>query len=129
MMRRKREIIIPVISMSDIVFLLLIFFMLTSAFLIEPGIKIRLPQTKTAEIQTQKKILITVDENRNIYLNNKKVPLENLEREIVIATAGKRNELLVLRADKSVPHGLVVEILDTAKLAGMERLAIASEKK
>ena len=128
-MKRRREIILPVASMSDIVFLLLIFFMLTSAFIIEPGIKIRLPKTRTAEIESRKKIFITVDENKNIYLNKRKVALEKLERELALTVAGKRDEILVLRADKAVPHGLVVEVLDTARLAGVERLAIASEKK
>lgn len=118
-----------VAPMADIVFLLLIFFMLTSALLIEPGIKIKLPKTKTAEIQSEKKLTLTITKDGKIFLEQKEVKLNELERTLAIYVGTKKSELLILRADKDVPHGLVVEVLDIAKLAGINRLAIASEKK
>lgn len=129
MRRRRREILINVAPMADIVFLLLIFFMLAGAFLIEPGIKVKLPQTKTAEIHSEEKLTLTITHDQKIFLGKKEVKLEDLERELALALLRSKEKLLIVRADKSVPHGIVVEVLDTAKLAGVERLAIASEKK
>lgn len=115
--------------MTDIVFLLLIFFMLSSSFLVEPGIKLKLPKTKTAEIQAERKLIVTITQDNKIYLNDKLIKLEKLEEELRLLLPLDEERLLIVRADTQVTHGLVIEILDIAKLAGAEKLAIATEKK
>ena len=115
--------------MTDLVFLLLIFFMLSSSFLIEPGIKLKLPKTKTAEIQAEKKLTVSITKDHNIYLNDSLIPLEELEQELRLLLPLEKERLLIVRADKEVKHGLVMEILDIAKLAGAEKLAVSTEKK
>lgn len=115
--------------MADVVFLLLIFFMLSSSFLIEPGIKLKLPATKTAEIQSDKKLILSVKKTGEIFLNERPVRLESLEEELRLLLPLQSEKLLIVRADKEALHGIVVEVLDKAKLAGAEKLAIATEKK
>ncbi|MBU2567220.1 MAG: biopolymer transporter ExbD [Elusimicrobia bacterium] len=121
--------LLDVTPMADVVFLLLIFFMLSSSFLIEPGIKLKLPATKTAEIQSDKKLILSVKKTGEIFLNERPVRLESLEEELRLLLPLQSEKLLIVRADKEALHGIVVEVLDKAKLAGAEKLAIATEKK
>lgn len=123
-----KPLILDVTPMADMVLLLLIFFMLSSSFLIEPGVKVKLPKTKIAEIQAEEKMVISITKDKKIYLDNKLVRLDILEE--ILRTAYKHGkQLLIIRADEAVSYGTVVEVLDKAKLAGIERLAIATEKK
>ena len=126
---RLTRSLLDVTPMADMVFLLLIFFMLSSAFLIEPGIKLKLPATKTAEIQSEKKLILSVKKTGEIFLNERPVRLEALEEELRLLLPLQTEKLLIVRADKESMHGIIVEVLDKAKLAGAEKLAIATEKK
>ena len=121
--------LLDVTPMADMVFLLLIFFMLSSAFLIEPGIRLKLPATKTAEIQSDRKLILSVKKTGEIFLNDRPIRLEALEKELRLLLPLHTEKLLIVRADKEAMHGIIVDILDKAKLAGAERLAIATEKK
>jgi len=130
--RRKRHykgIMLDTTPMTDLVFLLLIFFMLSSSFLFEPGITLKLPKTKTAEIQAERKLIISIAGDGEIYFNDKLIKLEDLENELRVVLPLARENLLIIRADKDVKHGLVVEVMDRAKVAGAEKIAIATEKK
>lgn len=126
--RRDLVSLIDLAPMTDMVFQVLLFFILSSSFIVEPGIKVNLPKSQTSEIQVQQKLMITVDKNQQIFIENKVVPLENLEERIKLLLPYYSEKLVIIRADKSVPHGLVVKIMDIAKLAGAEKLAIATEK-
>lgn len=128
-LNRKNSLKTPILDvtpMADMVFLLLIFFMLSSAFLIEPGIKLNLPKTKTAEIQAEQKLIISIKDTGEIFLNDREVTLENLERELRVILLSQKEKLVIIRADKDTKHGIVIKVLDKAKLAGCEKLAIAT---
>lgn len=120
--------LIDLAPMTDMVFQVLLFFILSSSFMIEPGIKVNLPKSQTSELQVQQKLIITVDKHQQIFVDNKPVLLEELEQKIKLMLPYYQEQIVVIRADKTVPHGLVVKILDVAKLAGAKRLAIATEK-
>lgn len=129
--RNKRKELVSLIDlapMTDMVFQVLLFFILSSSFIVEPGIRVNLPKSQTSEVQVQQKLMITVNKDQQIFIENKVVPLENLEEKIKLLLPYYSEKLVIIRADKSVPHGLVVKIMDIAKLAGAEKLAIATEK-
>ncbi|HAV42474.1 TPA: biopolymer transporter ExbD [bacterium] len=111
----------------DVVFLLLIFFLLSSSFVIQPGIKIKLPQAATAESQSEKNIFILIDAKEKIYLNARQVEGRELKTELerIISEGGKKTA--IIQADEKVQHGLVVGVMDTAKQVGIEKLAIATQ--
>ncbi len=113
----------------DIVFNLLIFFMLSSSFIVHPGIKIKLPQASIKESERETKLNVTITRNNRIFLNDKRVRLKDLLREMKDFISTEREEILFIKADSDVRHGLVVEIMDIAKRAGVERLAIATQPK
>ena len=120
---------LDITPLIDTVFLLLIFFLLTSTFLIQPGIKIKLPATESSESQISKDLILTVTKDNDIYLNERKISLKSLPRNLEFALKKSKERLLVIKADKRVLHGQVVEIMDIAKEVGIDKLAIATEPK
>ncbi|MFC2091902.1 ExbD/TolR family protein [Elusimicrobiota bacterium] len=114
--------------MADIVFLLLIFFMLTSSFVLEPGIDIDLPRAVTAEDQIRQKHILTITRDGTLMLDEDIVSYSTLERVLQDTFSGESSKLLIVRADKNVSHGYVVKALDISRQAGVTQLAIATEK-
>jgi len=129
--KRKEEssgVFAVMAPMADVVFLLLIFFMLTSAFVLEPGIDINLPRAVTAEDQIRQKHVLTITRDRTLLLDQDVVSFSTLKRILEDTFAGEKARLLIIRADKNVPHGLVVRALDISRQAGVKQLAIATER-
>ena len=118
------EIDINLTPLIDIVFLLLIFFMVSTTFVNSSSIDVSLPESsaKTAPKET-KTPTVSVNANDEIYLDGKRSNLE----ELATFFSGK-NELIV-KADKKASHGIVVKILDLAKEKGISGLNIATQKK
>ena len=88
-------------SMTDIIFLLLIFFMLTSSFITPSGLPVNLPSSKSSTVELQK-LSITITENKEYYVNDKKVSKGMLEGELRSKLNGKEG-VVSLHVDKSVP--------------------------
>ena len=100
-------------SMTDIVFLLLIFFMLTSTLVSPNALKLLLPnsEAKTLEKQT---ISVSIDKNIDFYVNKEKVRDDNLENKIKLAIDKEKEPAIILHADKSVDIEHVVKVMDIA---------------
>jgi biopolymer transport protein ExbD len=112
----------------DIVFLLLIFFMLTSHFDIATGISIRLPKVaQNAFHKEDSKIGLTMDKAGNIYLKGEKIELSKLGLRLRGLVEKEGLVHLVLSADKDVNHGRVVQVMDIAKKAGVPSIIIAAQ--
>lgn len=122
------DILANMAPMADVVFLLLIFFMLTSSFILEPGIDIDLPKAVTAEDQLRQKHVLTITRDNTLLLDEDIVSFTTLQRVLEDTFSGEEAKLLIVRADKTVPHGLVVKALDISRRAGVFQLAIATEK-
>lgn len=114
--------------MADIVFLLLIFFMLTSSFVLEPGIDVKLPRAITAQDQIRQRHVLTITSGGSLLLDQEPVSFATLKRILEDTYAGQESRLLIVRADSQVSHGLVVRALDIARQADVNQLAIATEK-
>lgn len=126
----KREEIslgVSVAPLIDIVFLLLIFFMLTSHFDIISGIDIKLPDiSERGSDQSVDTMTVSLDKTGNCYLQKKKVTLKDLY--LVIEELAKEKKInLILNADRDVTHGHVVRIMDLAKKAGIASIIIAAQ--
>ncbi len=89
-------------SMTDIVFLLLVFFMLTSSFITPSGLPVNLPSSKAAKMEMQK-ISITITEDLNYYVNDKPVSKSSLEAELRSKLQGRSKGAVVMHVDESVP--------------------------
>jgi biopolymer transport protein ExbD len=118
----------PLTSLIDIVFLLLIYFLLTTNFIVDEGIKIKLPQAKASAPQTEEVITVYVDEQGRAYLREHEVPLTELFDRLREMIGAEKDRLVVIRADRSVILNHAVKVMDLAKAAGAGRLCLATEK-
>ena len=118
----------PLTSLIDIVFLLLIYFLLTTNFMVDEGIKIKLPEASATSPQTQKEITIVVDKKGKAFLENREVPLNELFTVLKDRLQGKENALVVIKADRAIMLNKAVRVMDVAKAAGAGRLVLATEK-
>ena len=101
-------------SMTDIIFLLLIFFMLTASFITPSGLPINLPSSKSSNIVIQK-ISISITEELEYFVNDEKIEIQNLEMILKNELQGKEG-LIVLHCDKSVPVEKLIEVAGIATL-------------
>lgn len=122
---------INVTPLVDITLVLLIIFMVTARFISEPSLGVQLPKSsKTASAQpSDNRIFLTINSDHQIYLNNKAATRENLPQLIRDLLKEKPEMNLVLRADRSIPHGEVVEVLDIVRAEGVTQFGIAVEGK
>jgi biopolymer transport protein ExbD len=122
---RPKRFIKPVINIApvvDVLFLLLIFFMVTSTFVEQPNIKLELPSTRHSEATKIEQRVLTISRDGQLFLQDKPVDKQNLEKELRRVRLDTGDEVLVLKADKWVPYGVVVDIMDDAKGAGFKRV-------
>jgi biopolymer transport protein ExbD len=126
--RQRLKVEIPLTSLIDIVFLLLIYFLLTTNFMVEEGIKIKLPQAKASAPQTEEVIVVYVDRQGRAFLGTQEVSLAMLFDRLREMIGEKQNKLVVIRADRAVILNKAVKVMDVAKAAGAGRLLLATEK-
>lgn len=129
--RRKKpryDVQMPLTSLIDIVFLLLIYFLLTTNFMVDEGIKIKLPQAKAAAPQTEEVITVYVDKQGRAFLGSEEVSLAELFEGLKKMIRQNQNKLVVIRADRAVILNKAVKVMDVAKAAGAGRLCLATEK-
>lgn len=108
----------------DCVFNLLLFFMLTSSFVLMPGIRVNLPRALTSEAIPEKSLVVTVTEENLVYLNERAVTLADLARYLEKVAAG--NQSLLIRADQRASLGKVVEVWDLCRDIGITQVNIAT---
>jgi len=125
--RARRKLTINITSLIDVLFIMLIFLMVTSTFLEQPGMKLELPKAKSAVAENVENLVVYIDKQRLIFVNDKPVAIDRLAKQLEELIVKKANPTLVLRADKDVPHGLVVSVMDIAKQVGVKRLIVATQ--
>jgi biopolymer transport protein ExbD len=111
----------------DVVFLLLIFFMVTSHFNLASGIPIRLPKVAQKSYdREEQKVTLVMDARGNVYLEGEKIDLASLGSRLQVLVEKEGLVQLLLEADKTVQHGNVVQVMDLAKQAGVLSIVIAA---
>ena len=112
----------------DVVFLLLIFFMLTTSFVnLENRVKVNLPSGDFAAAESSENVIVTITENNTIYLNGKLIDPLKLTESVAAKIQEDPERTVVLEADKNVLHGKVIRVMDLLKKGGAERIAIATQ--
>ena len=121
---------IELTPMIDVVFLLLIFFMISTTFIERPGVSINLPEGGTQQIPADKKeVQVYLTEDGEIYLQSELVSLSALSTYLGNLGSDITHEMtFLLMADKSARHGWVIEVMEVARRNGIVRLAIATDK-
>jgi biopolymer transport protein ExbD len=117
---------IDLTPMVNIFFLLFIFFLFTSSFIFQPGIKVSLPRAVTSEVMRQDNITLTITKDDKIYLEDKQITQDELTLRLRILA--KENMGLLIRADNRAPLGRIVEIWDTCRKEGVSQINIATNQ-
>lgn len=117
---------IDIAPLIDMVFQLLIFFMLTSSFVMQPGIKVNLPKAVTSEAVKLENIEIVVSSENVIYLDGRVLTLQELR--VLFNQAAKRKQPILIKSDKRASLGRVVEVWDMAREIGITQINIATNQ-
>ena len=133
-MRRKRvrqeeDADIDITPMLDIVFIMLIFFIVTATFVKESGIDVTRPDAETAVKQNRVAILIAIGDNNEIWINRRKIDLASVRANVEKLHAENPQGGAVIQADRQAETGVLVEIMDQVRLAGVGAISIAAEEK
>ncbi len=124
--KRRRRPALNITSLIDVMFILLIFFMVSSSFVEQPGMKLELPGIQSKEVARVENLVIYISKDQEVFLGEKKVPLDNLGAEISIRIPNISEKTLILKADREAPHGLVVKVMDIAKRSGLTKVVIGT---
>ena len=120
---------INILPMIDIIFAILSFFIISSLYLTRiDSIKVNLPKSSTAVREQKKPQIITVDSNEKIYFNSNEISLRNVYSVILKNIENLEKPIVILRADTSVKHGLIVNLLDELRKIENLKVGISTEK-
>ncbi len=125
--RKKIHTQLDIAPLIDIVFLLLIFFMLSSHFITQSGIKIILPKAVTAKLHQEEDIVIFISEHNNLYLNKEPLTLDALLIKLKAKVKQSEKKTVIIKADERINLGLAVKVMDIAKQADAEGLIISAK--
>ena len=113
--------------MLDVVFIMLIFFIVTASFVKEAGIEVNRPNAVTAERKEKGNILVAISADNQIWVNRRQVDPRALRANIERMHAENPHGAVVIQADEESKNGLLVQVMDAARLAGVKNVSIAAE--
>lgn len=122
----EEESKIDITPMLDVVFILLIFFIVTATFIKESGIDVNRPDAATAEVQEKANILIAISANDEIWINRRKVDVRQVRPNIERLKAENPQGTVVIQADKDSRNEMLVKVMDASRAAGVYNIAIAA---
>jgi biopolymer transport protein TolR len=118
---------INVTPLVDVMLVLLIIFMVTAPMMMQ-GVDVNLPKTTSRNIKTQDEpLMLTVNKKKEIFLEKHRIKLDSLEPKIKKIFENRRNKEILLRADKDVSYGFVIEVIASIKRAGIDKLGMVTE--
>ncbi len=117
---------INVTPLVDVTLVLLIIFMVTTPML-QRGTDVQLPRAEQSEPKEEERITLTLTREGRLYLNNQEIPRPSL-REKLMALTRNRERVVHFRGDTQVPYGMVIEVMDALKAAGIETVGMITER-
>jgi len=125
--RNLQESEVNLTPMLDVVFIMLIFFIVTASFVKEAGIDVTRPPAATAERKERGNILVAITNNDQIWIDRRQVDPRSLRANIERLHAENPQGAVVIQADKDSKNGLLVKVMDAARLAGVPNVSLAAE--
>ncbi|PSU49208.1 biopolymer transporter ExbD [Photobacterium frigidiphilum] len=125
----REEAQIDMTSMLDIVFIMLIFFIVTSSFVRESGVEVNRPQASNIVSQKDAGIFVAITSANDIYIDKRVVDVERVQAILEHLLLEQPEATLVIQADEHAYNGTVVKVMDAAKGAGVNNIALAAEKR
>lgn len=119
---------INITNLVDVALTLVVIFIL-SAPLLKAGIDVSLPRTAAAKFVEKEGLTITINKNKELFIEKRKVDTDIFDEQFKQAISSKTYKMVYINADKDVPYGFVIEILGKIKLAGVENVGLTAELK
>lgn len=126
--KKKKGIQLNITSLIDVMFILVIFYSVTSTFMEQPGLELNLPEAATSEVVQIKERVLFVFPDSTIYLNQRRIPLDSLRAYLREMRSSSEARTLILQADEKVPSGFIVKLMDLASQEGFEQLTISTRE-
>lgn len=131
-MRKRRlaavedESSVDLTPMLDVVFIMLIFFIVTTSFVKEAGIQVNRPNAATAETKARANVLIAINEGGEIWMDKRKVDVRSVRANVERIRAEAPESSVVIQADQASKNGLLVQVMDQVRLAGITNISLAA---
>lgn len=118
---------INVTPLVDVMLVLLIIFMVAAPMMTQ-GVDVTLPKTTAKQLKTSEEpLILTINKKQEIYIENKLMSLSDLETKVRAIFQNRKDKEILLRADKEVPYGVVMEVVARVKGAGIDKLGMVTE--
>ena len=121
---------VELIPLIDVVFQLVVFFMVSTTFILTPGISLILPKSETSQPVVMSKLVVTVVSRNELYLNQERYDLEGLDQRLSVVTDEVRSEIktVVLEGDEEVSYRLMVQVLDVLRKNGFTGINLRTKE-
>ena len=126
---REEESEINLTPMLDVVFIMLIFFIVTANFIKEPGLEVNRPDSDTSEIQENAAILIAIGATNDIWIDGRRVDVRQVKANITKLLADNPQGSVVIQADEKAQADAIIQVMDQSREAGVYAISLASEPK
>lgn len=113
----------------DMIFLVVIFFMLNASFSINPAIRINLPEAYSSEAVMEREVVVTVKTDENIFIGGVEVPRDSFVQELRKEIARLGNSNILVQGDASILYSTMIDIMDMARIAGVDGISFVTDKK
>lgn len=126
---RHRKLVsdINIVPFTDVLLVLLVIFMVTTPLIVQGQIQVKLPKATAAAKPQLKPLVVTLTAQGRVFLADQEVSLDQVQSLLAMALRERSEKQVVIQADRAVTHGRVVAIMDLARKAGADKLAIATE--
>ena len=124
--RVEEDAEIDMTPMLDIVFIMLIFFIVTTVFVKEAGVDVNKPNGELAVRPKNANIFIAITEDGKVWMDKRMIDTDSVRANLERLMAEQPSDVIIIQADKEAEHGLVVEVMDQIKMAGIDRISIAT---
>jgi len=117
---------INMVPFIDVVLVLLIIFMITAPIL-QSGIEVDVPKTKTVKELTEVRMVVTIDRGQRVYLNDKPVNIHELGQQVVSQSNDPKHQAVYVRCDESVPFGSWATVVDELRQSGIQNISVVTQ--
>jgi biopolymer transport protein ExbD len=125
--REEEDAEIDMTPMLDIVFIMLIFFIVTTVFVKEAGIEVNKPGASQSIMPKNANIFIAITEDGDVWMDKREIDIDSVRANLERLMAEQPSDVLIIQADENTDHGVVIDVMDQIKAAGIDRISIATE--
>lgn len=124
--KKTKKLALNMTSLIDVLFILIIFFAVSSTFLEQPGIELTLPKAESSDNYTTQKIILYIDKDDNLFLNDRMISTNVMIDEIKKLGTLSKDRNIVLKADTKAQHGEVIKVMDILRKNGIFKMVIST---